>query len=94
MKFSKWFQKNGLLIIVFITGACVLIIEILAFRILAPFFGNTIFTTSSVLAVILAALSIGYYYGGKYASKNTKSYFFSVFSKNILPSVVKLFKLL
>src|SRR5437762_2193185 len=50
---------------VFITGAAVLVIEIIALRILAPYFGNTIFSVSSVVSVVLAALSAGYYTGGK-----------------------------
>lgn len=52
-------------LLVAFTGACVLIIEVLAVRILAPYFGNTIYTLSSVLTVVLAALSIGYYCGGR-----------------------------
>jgi spermidine synthase len=55
---------------VFITGACVLVIEIVATRILAPYFGNTIFTVSSVISVVLAALSVGYYVGGKLADRH------------------------
>lgn len=51
-------------LVVFITGACVLIIEIVATRVLSPFYGSTIFTVSSVITVILAALSFGYYVGG------------------------------
>lgn len=54
---------------VFFTGAGVLVVEIIATRILAPYFGNTIFTISSVLSVVLAALSIGYYVGGKFADR-------------------------
>src|SRR3990167_4634072 len=54
---------------VFVTGACVLIIEIIAIRILAPYFGNTIFTVSGVITVVLLALSIGYYVGGRLADK-------------------------
>lgn len=46
------------------TGACILIVEVLALRILAPYFGNTIYTFSSVISVVLAALSLGYYIGG------------------------------
>lgn len=57
---------------VFLTGACVLIIEITATRILSPFFGNTMFTVSSVISVVLAGLSIGYHYGGKLADKYPK----------------------
>ena len=59
-----------LLIAIFITGACVLIVEIVATRVLSPFFGNTIFTVSSVISVILAALSIGYYAGGRLADRH------------------------
>ena len=60
---------------VFVTGAAVLTIEVTATRILSPYFGMTLFTVSSVLSVILAALSFGYWSGGKlvdrYPSLNT-----------------------
>ena len=52
------------------TGACVLVVEILATRILAPHFGSSLYTLSSVLGVTLGALSIGYYFGGILADKN------------------------
>ena len=54
---------------IFLTGAAVLILEVTATRILAPFFGNTIFSLSSVLTVILTALSLGYYFGGRIADR-------------------------
>lgn len=66
----NFFKKNILFLVVFITGACVLIIEVAAVRILSPFYGNTIFTVSSVMGVILAALSVGYYMGGKFADRH------------------------
>ena len=62
-------NKQLLQAVVFVTGAVVLIIEITALRILSPYYGNTIFTASSVISVILAALSLGYYTGGKLADK-------------------------
>ena len=37
---------------------------------------NTIFTFSSVISVILLALSVGYYYGGKYSDKYPSPYIF------------------
>jgi spermidine synthase len=55
--------------VVFLTGASVLIVEVLAVRILSPFYGNTIFTVSSVISVILLALSAGYYIGGTLADR-------------------------
>ena len=63
------FGKHILLVVVFITGACVLVIELVAVRVLSPYYGNTIFSVSSVITVILAALSIGYYAGGKLADR-------------------------
>jgi spermidine synthase len=54
---------------VFITGASVLIVEVLAVRILSPYYGNTIFTVSSVISVILLALSVGYWAGGVLADR-------------------------
>lgn len=64
------FVKRALLpATVFITGGCVLVVEVVATRILAPYFGNTIFNVSSVISVVLGALSVGYYLGGKLADK-------------------------
>jgi len=78
-------KKNLLYIVIFVTGACVLIIEITAIRILSPYFGNTIYTFSSVITIILLALSIGYYSGGRLADKNpSKLIFYSlIFASSI-----------
>ena len=97
----NFFKRNFIFLIVFVTGAIVLIIEISAFRILSPYFGNTLFTTSSIIGVVLGGLSLGYYIGGILSDKYPKfSFFFSlilvagifsfliqIFSKTILPSV-------
>lgn len=74
------FVKRALLpFTVFITGACVLVIEVVATRILAPYFGNTIYSVSSVISVVLAALSIGYWIGGRLADKHlSKKLFFGI----------------
>lgn len=72
-------QRYLLPISVFITGACVLVIEIVAVRALSPHFGSTIFTVSSVISVILAALSVGYYVGGKWADTHpSQQWFFGI----------------
>lgn len=76
-------NQTMILLSVFFTGMAVLIIEILAARILAPYFGNSIFTFSSVISVILAALSIGYYLGGRLSDWRLES---SIFYNLILLS--------
>ncbi len=65
----KLSEKYIILSTVFFTGAAVLVIEIAAFRILAPYFGNTLFSTSSIIGVVLGALSLGYWAGGVIADK-------------------------
>lgn len=62
-------RRDALLYVVFGTGAAVLAVEVMAVRILSPYFGNTIFAFSSVISVILAALSLGYWYGGRRADR-------------------------
>lgn len=55
--------------IVFITSMCVMIIEILASRIVAKHFGNSLYTWTAVIGVILAGISLGNYLGGKIADR-------------------------
>ena len=72
-------HKLGLLLSVTLAGMAVLIIEITAIRMLAPFFGNSIFTISSVIGIILAALGLGYYLGGSLADRRPSAvWFFSL----------------
>lgn len=53
--------------IVFLAGATVLILEILGAKLLAPFFGSTQYVWSSLIAVTLLALALGYSFGGRVA---------------------------
>ncbi len=46
-----------------------MILEVAAVRVLSPIYGSSLYVLSSVLTVILAALSFGYWYGGKRADK-------------------------
>ncbi len=63
---------------VFIAGAIVMALEIAGSRILAPFFGNTIFVWGSLIGVVLAALSLGYFLGGRLADRSPSFFQFSV----------------
>lgn len=64
---------------VFITGGCILVLEVTATRVLSPYFGNTIYSVSSIIGVILAALSLGYYCGGRLADRRPDaSWFYSI----------------
>lgn len=57
-------------IIVFVSGAVLMSLEIVGSRVLAPYFGNSIFVWGSLISVVLAALSVGYYWGGRLSERN------------------------
>ncbi len=65
MKISKYILE----ITVFISGAVVMIFELVGSRILGPYFGTSIFIWTSLIGIILGSLSLGYYLGGKIADK-------------------------
>jgi len=54
---------------VFVSGVASMGLEILAGRMIAPQFGNSIYTWGTIIGVFLAALSYGYHRGGKQAAE-------------------------
>lgn len=53
----------------FLAGAAMMVIEICAYRLLAPFFGNSVYTWTALIGVILIAFSAGGYLGGQLADR-------------------------
>jgi spermidine synthase len=58
-------QRFLLLLVAFLSGAVLMALEIVGSRVLAPDFGGSIFVWGSLIGVFLAALSTGYYLGGR-----------------------------
>ncbi len=90
-------SKHGYYILeitVFVCGALVMIFEITGSRILAPHIGTSTYTWTSLIGVILASLSIGYWLGGKLADRkpNIAILAFAIFVSGGLVSVTILFK--
>ncbi len=56
-------------IIVFVCGACVMILELVGARLLAPYLGTSIYVWASLIGVVLGALSLGYWLGGRLADR-------------------------
>jgi spermidine synthase len=63
---------------VFVSGAVVMALELVGSRILAPVFGDSIFVWGALIGVVMAALSLGYYVGGRMADRNPSYGVFSM----------------
>lgn len=50
-------------------GAVLMALEILSSRLLAPHYGNSVYVWGSIISVFLAALSLGYLWGGRLADR-------------------------
>ena len=55
--------------LVFFASAGVLVVEIVALRLLAPYFGLTLETSTLVIALALAAIAAGSWTGGRVADR-------------------------
>jgi MFS family permease len=53
----------------FIIGFIIMSFEMIGSRYLNPYFGSSIFTWASIITVVMIALTIGYFIGGKIADK-------------------------
>lgn len=65
----SFYKRSVLEITVFVCGALVMIFEIIGSRILSPFIGASTYIWTSLIGVILASLSLGYWLGGRLADK-------------------------
>lgn len=64
---TPWIWRSNLL--VFLSNACVMILELVAGRIIAPYVGVSLYTWTGVIGVILAGISLGNFVGGRLADR-------------------------
>jgi spermidine synthase len=57
-------------LLVFVVGSATLGAEIAAARLMAPFFGASTIVWANTIAIVLVALSIGYWFGGRMADRH------------------------
>ncbi len=62
-----WLWQPNL--IVFVSSACIMILELVAGRMIAPHVGVSLYTWTSVIGVVLAGISLGNYLGGRLADR-------------------------
>ena len=62
-------KKYNLEIIVLLSGAIGMGLELIAARVLSPYVGSSNVVWTSIIGIILASMSVGYWIGGKRADK-------------------------
>src|SRR4051812_11416797 len=57
-------------VLVFVVGSSTLGAEIAAARLMAPWFGDSTIVWANTIAIVLVALSVGYWFGGRMADRH------------------------
>ncbi|MEE8169379.1 MAG: fused MFS/spermidine synthase [Phycisphaerae bacterium] len=83
------FLTAALCLSVMIAGACVMLLELMGTRVLAPVFGSSLYVWTSQISVALLALTIGYPLGGAIADRHPRAAVF--FGINALAGLAILF---
>lgn len=70
---NTWFYH----LTAFVGGLAIMAVEMTATRMMSPYFGTSIFIWTNVIGIIMAALALGYWLGGKIADRypNPKVFF-------------------
>jgi len=59
--------------IIFISGGAILALELLASRIMTPYFGVSLYIWTGILSITLVALALGYWLGGRLAKRASRA---------------------
>ncbi|MBI4614645.1 MAG: fused MFS/spermidine synthase [Planctomycetes bacterium] len=70
---AEAWRRRYLAATVFLSGAAVMVLELLGTRLLAPVFGLSLYVWTAVITVTLVALAAGYWFGGTLADRRPEA---------------------
>ncbi|MDE0478608.1 MAG: fused MFS/spermidine synthase [Gammaproteobacteria bacterium] len=65
--------------VAFVSGFCIMTVEMLGARIMAPYFGGSVSVWGSIITVFMLALALGYLIGGRLSMRNPNALVFASF---------------
>ena len=65
-------SRTYIWVVSFVSGMCVMALEMTASRVVSPHFGTSISVWANVIGLILVALSVGYWFGGRWAERSPR----------------------
>ncbi len=65
--------------VAFVSGFCIMTVEMLGARIMAPYFGGSVSVWGSIITVFMLALALGYLIGGRLSTRNPNALVFASF---------------
>lgn len=77
---SERVHAATLYVLAFTCGGALMSLEIVGSRVLAPWFGTSVYVWGSLIGIFLGALSIGYFLGGKMADRRPQFTFLALIS--------------
>ena len=67
-------RLTGYAVLVFLTSALVLVVEMVAARLIAPFVGVSLYSWTAIIGVVLAGLSLGNWAGGVWQKRGQQAW--------------------
>ena len=79
-------------LISFLFGSVLMGVEMLGSRMMAPYFGTDIFVWANIIGIVLLAVSIGNFFGGKFSNRNNILFIVTVISIILLLYIAFFYK--
>ncbi len=85
-------NKATILLLAFCAGFSIMCFELLGGRLLAPYFGSSVYVWGSIITIFMLALSMGYLVGGKLSlycpSLQKYAFIFIASAVSLIPSII------
>lgn len=76
---TQYVPSTVVIAVAFVSGFCIMTIEMLGVRIMAPYFGGSQYVWGSIITIFMLALALGYLLGGRLSMHNPNPVTYAMF---------------